>query len=63
MKLSGIGVDIIENSRIKKMIKNKDFLQRVFSNYEILNSKKKKKKIKFHFLQIDLLQRKPFQNL
>ena len=61
MKLSGIGVDIIKNSRIKKMIKNKDFLQRVFSNYEILNSKKKK--IKFHFLQIDLLQRKPFQNL
>jgi len=47
MKLSGIGVDIIENSRIKKMIKNKDFLQRVFSNYEILNSKKKKNKISF----------------
>ena len=29
------------------MIKNKDFLQRVFSNYEILNSKKKKNKISF----------------
>tara|TARA_B100001996_G_scaffold377994_1_gene361459 strand:- start:323 stop:706 length:384 start_codon:yes stop_codon:yes gene_type:complete len=40
MKLSGVGVDIIENSRIKKMIKNKNFLKRVFSNYEILNSKK-----------------------
>ena len=47
MKLSGIGVDIIENSRIKKMIKNKKFLKRVFSNYEILNSNKKSNKISF----------------
>ena len=47
MKLSGIGVDIIENSRIKRMIKNKQFLQRVFSNYEILYSKKKIDKISF----------------
>ena len=47
MKLSGIGVDIIENSRIKKMIKNKQFLQRIFSNYEILNSKKQTNKISF----------------
>ena len=47
MKLSGIGVDIIENSRIKKMIKNKIFLQRVFSKYEIMNSIKKTNKISF----------------
>ena len=47
MKLSGIGVDIIENSRIKRMIKNKQFLQRVFSNYEILYSKRKTDKISF----------------
>ena len=47
MKLSGIGVDIIENLRFKKMIKNKKFLKRVFSNYEILNSKKKSNKISF----------------
>ena len=47
MKLSGIGVDIIENSRIKRMIKNKYFLKRVFSNYEILNSKKNIEKISF----------------
>lgn len=47
MKLSGIGVDIIENSRIKRMIKNKQFLQRVFSNYEILYSKKKTDKTYF----------------
>ena len=47
MKLSGVGVDIIENSRIKRMIKNKVFLKRVFSNYEILNSKKKTNKTSF----------------
>ena len=47
MKLSGIGVDVIENLRIKKMIKNKKFLKRVFSNYEILNSKKNSNKISF----------------
>ena len=47
MKLSGVGVDIIENSRIKKMIKNKFFLQKVFSSYEILNSKKNKDKISY----------------
>ena len=47
MKLSGVGVDIIKNSRIKKMIKNKSFLRRVFSNYEILNSKTQTNKISF----------------
>ena len=47
MKLSGVGVDIIENSRIKKMIKNKNFLKRVFSKYEILNSKKTINKTSF----------------
>jgi len=47
MKLSGIGVDIIKNSRIEKMIKNKSFLRRVFSNYEILNSKTQTNKISF----------------
>ena len=40
MNLFGVGVDIVDNSRIKKMIRNKDFLNRVFSNYEILNSNK-----------------------
>ena len=40
MNLSGIGVDIIDNSRIKKMIKNKEFIKRVFSSYEIIYSKK-----------------------
>ena len=40
MKTIGIGVDIIDNSRIKKSITNKKFLFRVFSNIEINNSKK-----------------------
>jgi len=40
MKKLGIGVDIINNSRIKKSIVNKRFLSRVFSNTEITNSKK-----------------------
>ena len=40
MKTLGVGVDIIENSRIKKSIFNKKFLLRVFSDAEILKSKK-----------------------
>ena len=40
MKIVGIGVDIIQNSRIKKAIKNKSFVSRIFSKSEITNSKK-----------------------
>ena len=40
MKTLGVGVDIIENLRIKKSISNKKFLSRIFSNDEILKSKK-----------------------
>tara|TARA_B100001175_G_scaffold295207_1_gene283064 strand:+ start:2957 stop:3352 length:396 start_codon:yes stop_codon:yes gene_type:complete len=40
MKILGIGVDIIENSRIKKSIINKKFLKRIFTENEILKSKK-----------------------
>ena len=42
MKISGIGIDIIENIRIKKSIRNKRFINRIFTKKEILNSKKKK---------------------
>tara|TARA_A100000164_G_scaffold381433_2_gene433073 strand:- start:484 stop:864 length:381 start_codon:yes stop_codon:yes gene_type:complete len=35
MKIYGIGSDIISNERIKKSIKNKRFLNRVFTNEEI----------------------------
>ena len=40
MKIIGIGVDIIYNQRINKLIKNKQFLNRVFTTKEILHSKK-----------------------
>ena len=40
MQTLDVGVDIIENSRIKKSIKNKKFLYRVFSKIEIVNSRK-----------------------
>ena len=36
MKILGIGVDIVENSRIGKLLKNKLFIKRIFSNSEIL---------------------------
>jgi holo-[acyl-carrier protein] synthase len=47
MKILGIGVDIIQNSRIKKAIKNKSFLSRIFSKSEITNSKKKNNKTNY----------------
>ena len=39
MKILGIGVDIIENKRLNKSIKNKSFLSRLFTLLEIKNSK------------------------
>ena len=39
MKILGIGVDIIKNNRLKKSIKNKSFLLRLFTLHEIKNSK------------------------
>ena len=35
MKILGIGVDIVENIRIHKSLKNVSFIKRVFSNSEI----------------------------
>ena len=40
MKILGIGVDIIQNKRIKFLIKNKTFIKRTFGNNEIKFSKK-----------------------
>ena len=40
MKILGIGVDIVENSRIGRLLKNKLFIKRIFSNSEILIAKK-----------------------
>ena len=39
MRILGIGVDIIQNKRIKSSIKNKLFVLRTFSNKEIYFSK------------------------
>ena len=44
MKILGIGVDIVENSRITKSLKNKLFIKRIFSNSEILIASKIKNK-------------------
>ena len=40
MKTIGIGVDIIDNARIKNSIKNKNFLRRIYGSQELLKSKK-----------------------
>ena len=40
MKILGIGVDIVQNNRIKDLIKNKIFINRTFGKKEIMISKK-----------------------
>jgi holo-[acyl-carrier protein] synthase len=47
MNTIGIGVDIVENKRIKSLIKNKNFINRTFGKNEILNSKKIFSKINY----------------
>ena len=47
MKIFGIGVDIVDNSRFKKLFKNKKFINRICSKEEINNLKKKQNKILF----------------
>ena len=39
MKILGIGVDIIQNKRIKYLIKNENFIKRIFAKNEVLNTK------------------------
>ena len=48
MKILGIGVDIIENRRITKSIRNKKFLRRVYNNLEIKFSKKVKENTNYY---------------
>ena len=47
MKIYGIGSDIISNIRIKKNLKNKKFLKRIFSIEEIENGSKLKNKFMY----------------
>ncbi len=47
MKILGIGVDIIENNRIKKSIENNKFKTRVYSSNELKLSKNVKNKVAY----------------
>jgi|TARA_B100001559_G_scaffold75440_1_gene62305 holo-[acyl-carrier protein] synthase len=47
MKILGIGVDIIKNERIRKLIKSNKFKSRIYSTKELKLSKKTKNKIAF----------------
>ena len=47
MNTLGIGVDIIENKRVKKSLLNRKFLSRIFSNSEINDSRKSVNKAGF----------------
>ena len=48
MQILGTGIDIVENVRIKKNLKNKLFIKRIFSSNEILLSKKIKNKTRYY---------------
>ena len=47
MKVLGIGVDIIENKRIKNSIKNYKFISRIYSKNELKQSLLSKNKISY----------------
>ena len=47
MKILGIGVDIIENNRIKNSVKNTKFKNRIYSNKELKQSALSKNKINY----------------
>ena len=48
MSILGIGVDIVDNNRLKKLVKNKNFISRVFTHNEQKNSNKIKNKINYY---------------
>ena len=47
MAIIGIGVDIVNNQRLKKLIKNKHFIERVFTNNEKKLSSNTKNKLNY----------------
>ena len=47
MNIIGIGVDIVDNKRLYRSIKNKEFIYRVFSKKEIIKSKQIKNKVNY----------------
>jgi len=48
MKILGVGIDIVENLRMAKSLKNDLFVKRIFSNSEIIIAKKIKNKISYY---------------
>ena len=48
MIILGIGVDIVDNTRITKSLKNNLFIKRIFSNSEIIMAKKVNDKINYY---------------
>ena len=56
MSILGNGVDIVDNLRIKKLIKSENFIKRIYSNDEIRASKNVKNKT--NFFPKDLQQKK-----
>ena len=48
MKILGIGVDIVDKSRIKASLKKKLFIKRIFSLSEISNAKKFNNKLSYY---------------
>ena len=47
MSILGIGVDIVNNNRLKKLVKKQNFIKRVFTKNEQLRSCKLKNKINY----------------
>ena len=60
MKILGIGVDVVNHRRIQPLIKNQNFIKRIFGPYELKFSKNKL--IDQTFLQKGLQPRKLYQN-
>ena len=48
MKILGIGVDVIQNKRIRNLITNKSFVKRTFGKKEIILLKKNLNKINYY---------------
>jgi holo-[acyl-carrier protein] synthase len=48
MKLLGIGVDIVENKRLKALVKDKNFISRTFGKKEIKYSKNTSSKTNYY---------------
>ena len=48
MKILGTGIDIVENIRIKKLLKNQNFINRIFTKSEISYAKKVKVKTVYY---------------